>query len=164
MTTLSSKGPPARPAPMVIVRAAAGGMLAVGLLLLGTHLADAPLLMAPFGASCVLLFCAPDSPLAQPRAVIGGHILSTAVGLAIMAVAGTGPLAMAVGVGLAIALMMATRTTHAPAGADPLLVMLTGQGWAFLLTPVASGALLLVLVAWIWHRVTRRGTYPVYWW
>lgn len=164
MTMEVRKGPPPRPAPTVILRAATGGVLAVGLLLAIMGLTDTALLMAPFGASCVLLFCAPDSPLAQPRAVIGGHVLSTAVGLAVMALAGTGPLAMALGVGLAIALMMATRTTHAPAGADPLLVMMTGQGWLFLVTPVLAGTVLLVLAAWTWHRVTRPGAYPVYWW
>lgn len=138
--------------------------MAIGLLAFGSAAGPIALLMAPFGASCVLLFCAPDNPLSQPRAVVGGHLLSTATGLAVMALLGPGPLSIALATGLAIAVMMATRTVHAPAGADPALVMLTGQSWGFLLTPVLPGTLLLVLAAVLWHRLTRRASYPSYWW
>lgn len=70
---------------------------------------------------------------------------------------------IALAVGLAIAAMLLTRTTHAPAGADPLLVMLTLPGWSFLLTPVLLGTLVIVAVAWVFHRVTGQATYPKYW-
>ena len=158
------KGPPPRPSWKLILNCALGGAVAIGVLAFGGTVGPVALLMAPFGSSCVLLFCAPESPLSQPRAVVAGHVLSVAVGLAVMTVLGNGPLAMAVATGLAIAVMMATRTLHAPAGADPALVMLTGQGWGFLLMPVLPGVVLLVLVAVLWHRLTRRAAYPNYWW
>src|SRR6266481_2473468 len=58
------------------------------------------LLIAPFGASCVLVFALPNSPLAQPRNVIGGHLISTAIGLAVFAALGAQPVSLALAVGL----------------------------------------------------------------
>ncbi|MDD9271688.1 HPP family protein [Paenibacillus sp. GCM10023248] len=119
--------------------------------------------MAPFGASCVIAFALPHSPLAQPRSLIGGHVLSTLVGLLALAAFGVHAWSLALAVGAAITLMQLTRTLHPPAGADPLLVMLSGASWGFLLTPVLLGAALLVLVALLYHRAT--GTrYPNAWW
>lgn len=119
--------------------------------------------MAPFGATCVLAFALPDSPLSQPRSIVGGHLMATATGLAVATLLGVSPFAIALAVGLSITLMLATRTTHAPAGADPLLVMLATPDWSFLLTPVLTGALALVGVAYVYHRVTGRSDYPRYW-
>ncbi|SDE37584.1 HPP family protein [Paenibacillus sp. UNCCL117] len=120
------------------------------------------LLMAPFGASCVLVFALPDSPLAQPRNVIGGHVLSTAIGLALLHTAGMHPWSAALGVGLAITLMLLTRTLHPPAGADPLVVMLGGGAWSFLGAPALAGAVWIVAAAWIYHRLQGR-RYPQRW-
>lgn len=140
-----------------------GGFLAILLSSLLGDFAHASLLMAPFGASCVIAFALPQSPLAQPRSLIGGHLLSTLVGLCALSAFGVHAWSLALAVGAAITLMQLTRTLHPPAGADPLLVMLTGAGWSFLLTPVLLGAALLVLVALVYHRAT--GTrYPTAWW
>ncbi|WNR46971.1 HPP family protein [Paenibacillus roseipurpureus] len=119
--------------------------------------------MAPFGASYVIAFALPQSPLAQPRSLIGGHVLSTLVGLCALSAFGVHTWSLALAVGAAITLMQLTRTLHPPAGADPLLVMLTGAGWSFLLTPVLLGAALIVLVALGYHRATR-SAYPTTWW
>nr|WP_231571255.1 HPP family protein [Paenibacillus sp. VKM B-2647] len=125
------------------------------------------LLMAPFGATCVLAFALPDSPLAQPRNIVGGHALSTAIGLGTMAVCGTHAWSMALAVGLAIAAMQLTRTVHPPAGADPLLVMLSGAGWSFLLAPVVAGSVLIVAIAYLYHRLAAGSStqrrYPQRW-
>ncbi|MFC0212328.1 HPP family protein [Paenibacillus chartarius] len=119
--------------------------------------------MAPFGATCVLAFGLPDSPLAQPRNIVGGHLLSTAIGLLTLACFGSHPWSLALGVALAIAAMHLTRTVHPPAGADPLLVMLSGAGWSFLLTPVLAGSVLIVAAAWLYHRLmpVSSGSAPV---
>jgi CBS-domain-containing membrane protein len=119
------------------------------------------LLIAPFGASCVLVFGLPESPLAQPRNVVGGHLISTAVGLASLALLGATPLAFGVGVGLAIAAMLLTRTTHPPAGADPIVVILAGASWQFLLTPVLLGAVVIVAAGMIFHRLVTKVSFPV---
>jgi CBS-domain-containing membrane protein len=122
-----------------------------------------PLLLAPFGATCVLIFALPDSPLAQPRAVIGGHLLSSLVGLVALHVFGGGLLAPALAVGAAIALMQLTRTVHAPAGGDPLVVLLGGAPWSFLLAPVLAGSLLLVGCALLANNLTPGRRYPRCW-
>ncbi|MBY4675326.1 HPP family protein [Marinobacterium sp. CAU 1594] len=119
--------------------------------------------MAPFGATMVILFGLPDSPLAQPKNIIAGHILTTLIGLSVLQLFGVQPWSLGLAVGLAVALMLATGTTHPPAGANPLLVMLTGQGWSFLITPVAIGAVLIVLFGLIYHRVICRRRYPTRW-
>jgi len=79
-------------------------------LIKGTDVAavDIALLAASFGASCVLVFAIPQSPLARPKNVIGGHLISTLVGLVLLVWLGASPLTMALGVGLAIALMQAS--------------------------------------------------------
>ncbi len=138
-----------------------GGALAIGILASLAEGLGQMLLIAPFGASSVLLFCLPESPLAQPRNVIGGHLVSAFVGLAALALIGPGPLGYALGVGCAIALMRLTETLHPPAGADPLVILFGGAGWSFLAVPVLSGAIALVLIAWIYHRLVTGKRYPL---
>src|SRR6478736_2002799 len=113
-----------------------GGTVSILLLAILTQLTSSPWLMAPFGASCVLAFGLWDAPLSQPRNIIGGHLISTFIGLAMYHIFGQGIVVMAAGVGLAIGCMMLTKTTHPPAGADPLVVILAGSGWSFLFAPV----------------------------
>ncbi|WP_255611476.1 HPP family protein [Marinobacterium arenosum] len=141
-----------------------GAMLCITVLASLEQLNSASLwLMAPFGATMVILFGLPDSPLAQPKNIIAGHILTTLIGLSVLQLFGVQPWSLGLAVGLAVALMLATGTTHPPAGANPLLVMLTGQGWSFLITPVAIGAVLIVLFGLIYHRVICRRRYPTRW-
>lgn len=170
---MSSNADASRPAPAVEVfvlraRKAAlpalvsglGGAGAIWLLAALTESLGQLLLIAPFGASCVLLFALPQSPLARPRNVIGGHAISALVGLLVLTFLGNGVLAMGIGVGLAIALMQFTGTLHPPAGGDPLVVILTGAGWSFLLQPILVGTAILVFLAWVYHRFVSRRAYP----
>lgn len=136
------------------------GIAATGYLSLIAH---TPLLMAPFGATCVLAFGVSDSPLAQPRNIIGGHLLSTLIGLICLQVFGHQWWAMAIAVATAIAGMQFTRTVHPPAGADPLVVMLTGASWHFLLTPVLLGSIILAVCAVLFNNLIAERTYPKYW-
>ncbi|AEI39573.1 HPP family protein [Paenibacillus mucilaginosus] len=171
---LASADPGPLPAPVPLVPAArarvftlalqaGGAFLAVFFALLLGGWSGLPLLMAPFGASCVLAFALPDSPLAQPRSIIGGHALSTAIGLLLLHTAGFHPWSAALGVALAIFLMGVTRTLHPPAGADPLLVLLGGASWSFLWAPAVLGALWITAAAWAFHRASGRH-YPQRWW
>jgi CBS-domain-containing membrane protein len=140
-----------------------GGFLAIGALaLLGSHL-DVALLLGSFGASCVLLFGYPEAPFAQPMNVIGGHAICTVIGLAALHWLGPQPWALALAVGGSIAAMMATRTVHPPAGSNPVIVFLGHSAWGFLLFPVISGALLLVLIGWLYNNAVRKTPYPSYW-
>ena len=137
------------------------GILAItGLAALMGH----TLLIGSFGASAVLLYGTPDSPLAQPRNVLGGHFLSALVGCLMVACGGTGPLALAGAVGLAILVMYATHTTHPPGGATALIGVHDHAGWLFPLLPVTVGAAVLVAIAVVANNIVNHRQYPKHWW
>ena len=102
------------------------------------------LLMAPFGATAVLVFGVPTSPLAQAKNVVFGHLITAFIGVFFVAYVGVSPFNIALATGLSITVMMLTKTTHPPAGANPILIMLTSQTWDFLIFPVLIGALIIV--------------------
>jgi CBS-domain-containing membrane protein len=140
-----------------------GGCVAIGALaLLGGSL-DKTLLLGSFGASCVLLFGYPEAPFAQPVNVIGGHVICTLIGLAALHWIGPQPWVLALAVGVAISAMMATRTVHPPAGSNPVIVFLGHSGWNLFFFPVLTGALILVLIAWVYNNAVRKTPYPQYW-
>jgi CBS-domain-containing membrane protein len=133
-----------------------GGALTIGALATINAAGQLPLLIAPFGASCVLVFGVPASPFARPRNVIGGHLVTAIAGLASVSVLGYGPLGIAIGVGLAIAAMMLTDTVHPPAGANPIVVAFTHASWTFLATPVLIGAVAIVTMGAAYRLLTAR--------
>ena len=119
------------------------------------------MLITSFGGSSVLVFLFEDRPFSQPRALIGGHVLSSIAGLAVMQALGTGPVALGIGVAAAIGLMLATRTLHPPAAADPLIAITEVAGWSFVLAPVLAGSLVVTAGALLTHQIRQRGSYPV---
>lgn len=137
---------------------AALGMAAVGLF---GELSDAPFLIAPFGASCVLLFSVPQSPLAQPMNVIGGHLVASALAIGLRGFLPPDWWAIALAVGAAIAVMAMLRITHPPAGADPVVIFLTDPGWSFLLVPILPGCLVLIGIATLVHMIPPKTIYPL---
>ncbi|WP_291728598.1 HPP family protein [Leisingera sp. F5] len=143
-----------------VITAGLGAFLAIAALSLLTAHANLLLLIAPFGASCVLLFSVPQSPLSQPANVVGGHLLATAISLGLNTVLPETWWALALAVGLAIAVMAALRLTHPPAGADPLVVFAADPGLSFLLFPVLAGAVALVAIAALFHRLAGH-EYPL---
>ncbi|MCB5197514.1 HPP family protein [Deefgea salmonis] len=159
---LKSNAPPV-PSIQFVLISLLGAVLAIGITAWLSKISGFSWLMAPFGASCVLVFGLPDSPLAQPRSVIGGHLITTLVGLTMLYAVGDFWWSEALAVGLALALMQITRTVHAPAGANPLLVMATHPGFGFLITPVLLGALSIVGVGYLMNNLRQRGSYPRYW-
>jgi CBS-domain-containing membrane protein len=140
----------------IIIAGALGGAAAVGLMEAASAWSAFPLSYIPFATSIVVVMGSPEAPPAQPRALIGGHLISTLIGLAAVKIAGPGPWVAALAVGLSIVAMHLTRTFHPPAGIDPLIVVLNDLSWPFLLMPVAVGACALALFAWLWHGVARR--------
>ncbi|WP_085904013.1 HPP family protein [Kiloniella majae] len=140
-----------------------GALVAIGAIAWLSDQAGAPFFMAPFGASCVLVFGVPNSPLAQPRSLVLGHLIAALVGLLALETLGVNWFALGVAVATAIALMQLTRTLHAPAGATPLVIMLEGADWTFIFTPVFSGALVILCVGLITNNLSRNRSYPEYW-
>ena len=128
-----------------------------------TSLVGQPLLIGSFGASAVLLFGATDSPLAQPRNLVGGHLLSAGVAVLVVALFGSTPWTMAVGVGLAIFVMNVTHTTHPPGGATALIGVQGAVGPGFILMPVLAGALILLVTALFTNNVVYHRSYPKHW-
>lgn len=158
--------------PPVAGRRALGmGALGVGLGLLGTELlgrwllgASLPWFVVPMGASAVLLFAVPASPMAQPWPVVGGHAVSALCGVAAHGLLGESSLAVAVAGASAVAAMMTLRCLHPPGGALALTAVLGGPpihalGLGYALAPVTLNSLSLTLLAVLFHRFSGHA-YP----
>ncbi|MBD1431274.1 HPP family protein [Sphingobacterium sp. DN00404] len=124
-------------------------------------------LIGSFGASSVLVYGAIQSPLAQPRNLVGGHVVSAFVGVTVAYLLPpviwlTAPLAVA----LSIVFMQITRTLHPPGGATALIAVasstkVASMGYWYVLSPVLSGALILLFTALIFNNITDKRHYPV---
>jgi CBS-domain-containing membrane protein len=143
---------------------ALGGGLGIGVMVGLAIWADFPLAVVPFTTSIVLVMAAPESEQAQPRNIVGGHVLSAFCGLATLALFGSNPWLAAFAVGLSIAVMQLTETLHPPAGINALLMVTANVSWKFVLVPVTAGALILVGFAYLYHRFTWPGGWPRSWW
>ena len=146
----------AQPSASAATAAISGFLLGHGIL--------APLIVAPMGASAVLLFAVPASPLAQPWPIIGGNTLSALVGVTTARLVHDPVLAAGLAVGLAILIMSFTRCLHPPGGAAALTAVVGGpavaaSGFLFPFAPVALNAIVLVALGWAVHRLSRR-SYP----
>jgi CBS-domain-containing membrane protein len=140
-----------------------GGAIGIGAMQWLSQLSHYPLAIVPFATSIVLVIGAPDAEPAQPRAVIGGHVVASVVGLAVLKLTGAYGWAAATAVGLAIIAMYLTDTFHPPAGINPLLVVSNDLPWTFLFVPVLAGAVLLTGFAVFWHRRIGRRPWPREW-
>jgi CBS domain-containing membrane protein len=123
-----------------------------------------PLLIAPMGASAVLLFAVPASPLAQPWSIIGGNIIAGLIGVTCAQWINDPLLAAATAASLAIGAMFTLRCLHPPSGAVALTTVLGGPaissaGYHFVLSPVALNSMILMLAAIVFNNATRR-VYP----
>ena len=146
-----------------------GALIGIGLtgfvtaLILGQSMA-LPVIVAPIGASAVLIFAVPASPLAQPWSIIGGNVISALVGITIMQFVDNQVLAIGLGVGLAIAAMSFGRCLHPPGGAAALTAIIGGPavtelGYKFAFIPVGLNSVMLVVLGIVFHKLTRR-KYP----
>ena len=140
-----------------------GGFLAISAITLLSNTFSTALVLGSFGASCVLIFGFPDVPFSQPRNVIGGHFISSLIGLSCLTLFGASWWSVSIAVGTSIAMMMMTRTTHPPAGSNPVIIYLLKPAWSFLLFPTLVGAIVLVVIAIIYNNLATDGRYPKYW-
>ena len=149
-----------------VLRSLIGGTISIFLLLTLTKLTGNLYIMAPFGATCVILYAVSQSPLAQPRNVIFGHFISAFIGLFFLKFFPESNLTIALSVGCAIALMQVFKCVHPPAGANPLVILLTANSinyeWSFLVFPVLLGSIALVLVAAVVNNVKTDNKWPLY--
>lgn len=128
---------------------------------------DYVFLIGSFGASCVLVYGVIQSPLAQPRNLIGGHLVSALVGVTIQKlVPDVIYIAAPLAVSLSIVLMQATKTLHPPGGATALIAVTGGPqikalGYMYVFSPVLTGAGILLIIALIFNNITKNRQYPV---
>jgi CBS-domain-containing membrane protein len=123
-------------------------------------------LIGSFGASSVLIYGAIQSPLAQPRNLIGGHLISAIIGVTIYKLMPdiiwlTAPTAVA----LSIVVMQITKTLHPPGGATALIAVIGSEkvkalGYLFVLSPVLTGSIILFIVALVFNNITKHRSYP----
>lgn len=131
--------------------------------------ADTTLIIGSFGASAVLVYAAIKSPLAQPRNLIGGHMISGLIGVACFKLFGdTLWIAAFLSVSFAITAMLVTKTLHPPGGATALIAVIGGQkihslGFFYAVIPAGAGAVILLIVALIVNNLSRSRSYPEYW-
>ncbi|MGQ7937226.1 HPP family protein [Paraburkholderia sp. D1E] len=145
-------------------RSCLGALLGIAFTGGSTHLllgsaANIPLLVAPMGASAVLLFAVPASPLAQPWSIVGGNLVSATIGVTCASVIADPILASALAVALSICGMFALRCVHPPSGAVALTAVLGGPavhalGYAFVLEPIAVQSIALLCAAIVYHAAT----------
>jgi CBS-domain-containing membrane protein len=128
-------------------------------------------LIGSFGASAVLIYGAPNSPLAQPRNVIGGHFLSAIVGCAWRVAIDRfeHSVTSALAVATSIVVMQFTETVHPPGGATALIAVTTQPllPWAnflYIFVPVLTGSIVMLIVALIVNNLSKHRTYPTWWW
>ena len=127
---------------------------------------DLTLVVGSFGASAVLIYGVPNSPLSQPRNLIGGHLLSAIVGVISYKLFSSNLfLATAIAVSTSILIMQLTLTLHPPGGATSLIAVIGGEQiheleFFYILIPVFSGALILFLIAFIVNNIPKNRSYP----
>jgi CBS-domain-containing membrane protein len=130
---------------------------------------DLTMIIGSFGASAVLIYGAVKSPLAQPRNLIGGHILSAVIGVTCYKLFHDQMwLASALAVATAIAVMHATRTLHPPGGATALIAVIGSEqihnlGYLYALVPAGLGALIMLIVALAINNIPSTRRYPEFW-
>lgn len=146
-----------------ILLATVGAVIAVSVLAWVATSTRGLLLLGSFGASTLLVFALPEAALSQPRAVVCGHLTASLVALACLACFGPQWWAMGLATGLSVGLMMLLRVVHPPAGSNAIIVFFAKPGWGLLLFSTLAGAAILIVVAILYHRATRRHRYPLYW-
>lgn len=129
---------------------------------------DLALVIGAFGATAVLVFGAPGSPLAQPWNVLVGHIISAVIGVAAVQLFGPGWLAAALAVSLSIFAMQMSRSLHPPGGASALIAVAGSQsvhdlGWLYPIFPVGAGAVVLLAIALLVNNLRPGMRWPIFW-
>ncbi len=135
---------------------ATGAFVAIAIVSFLSFDAGMPLMLASFGASCVVLFGMPGSRPSRPRNVIGGHLIAAVVAVAVFAALNCTWYSTALAVFAAIVLMVLTDTVHPPGGATALFGVTSGASASYIVAPVLAGAVILVLVAYATTRLYNR--------
>jgi len=144
--------------------AGVGAAVTIGILAFMTYQTELGLwLIASFGATTVIVFGYNDHPFAQPKNIFFGHLLSALVGILFITFFGVSFITIGLAVGIGVMLMMAFKITHPPAGANPIIVMIGGVSFQFLIFPVMVGAIAIIIGGIIYNRLILKRKYPQTW-
>ena len=144
--------------------AGVGAAVTIGILAYITYQTELGLwLLASFGATTVIVFGYHDNPFAQPKNVFFGHLLSALVGILFITFFEVSFITIGLAVGIAVMLMMAFKIAHPPAGANPIIVMIGGVSFEFLLFPVMAGTITIIIGGIIYNRLILKRKYPQAW-
>ena len=135
---------------------ALGATLGIVLLQVLSETSNIALLVAPFGATFVLVFALPESPLVKPRNIIGGYLIATVIGLVFYQLLGNTLVSLGLAFGISFVLMQLTKTLHPPAGSIPLLIMFSEPDWSFVITPVLLGVILILVYEKFYSFVLKK--------
>jgi CBS-domain-containing membrane protein len=130
---------------------------------------DLVMIIGSFGASAVLIYGAIRSPLAQPRNLIGGHVISAIIGVTMYKLLNSHMwMAASIAVATAIAVMHATKTLHPPGGATALIAVIGSQkihnlGYLYVILPAGLGAIIMLVVALLINNIPKSRRYPEFW-
>ena len=118
-------------------------------------------LIASFGSSMVLLYGYPESPFAQPKNIFFGHLITSIIGIIILNIV---PLPIFIiipmAVGLGVGLMILFNVTHPPAGGNPIIVIIGGVSYDYLLSPIISGSIIVLIFGLFINRFILKKKYP----
>ncbi len=121
-----------------------------------TNASGVELVAASFGATFVLIFALPDSPVVKPKNIVGGYLISTSISLLVFEFIGNDPFSLGLAFGLSFVLMQLTKTLHPPAGSIPLLILFVPPDWKFILTPILAGVILILIYAKFYSYVLKK--------
>ena len=121
-----------------------------------TNASGVELVAASFGATFVLIFALPDSPVVKPKNIVGGYLISTSISLLVFEFIGNDPFSLGLAFGLSFVLMQFTKTLHPPAGSIPLLILFVPPDWKFILTPILAGVIFILIYAKFYSYVLKK--------
>jgi CBS-domain-containing membrane protein len=145
--------------PRVAISSFFASLALAGIVILQSPLEDA-ILVPSLGGSAVIAFGMPNSEMAKPRSLLGGHVLSCFIGILVSAYLQPSPWAGALAVGAALAVMQLTSTIHSPAGSDPLIILASNGAWQRPASVLIVGLLIIALVAQLLRLLKTRGGDP----
>ena len=136
--------------------------ITIGVLTLLTYKTDFGLfLVASFGSTMVLLYGYPESPFAHPKNIFFGHLVTATVGvIALTFIPLPEYILIPIAVGLGVFFMIMLNVTHPPAGGNPIIVIIGGVSIEYLLSPVISGSIIIIIFAIILNRLILKKKYP----
>ena len=121
-----------------------------------TNASGVELVAASFGATFVLIFALPDSPVVKPKNIVGGYLIFTSISLLVFEFIGNDPFSLGLAFGLSFVLMQLTKTLHPPAGSIPLLILFVPPDWKFILTPILAGVIFILIYAKFYSYVLKK--------